>query len=61
MKRFANVVGALAVLLSLGASAPVALANLACGIPPITPVGCKVGPCACDQNGQNCHWTFVCE
>lgn len=37
-----------------------ALANLACGIPPIPPIGCKVGVCVCDKNGQNCQWTFIC-
>lgn len=36
------------------------VANLSCGIPPIPPIGCKVGPCVCDQNGQNCQWTFIC-
>lgn len=35
-------------------------ANMACGIPPIPPVGCKVGACVCDQNRQNCQWTFIC-
>ncbi len=36
------------------------VSNLSCGIPPIPPIGCKVGPCVCDQNGQNCQWTFIC-
>lgn len=39
---------------------PPAFANLSCGIPPIPPVGCRVGPCACDSSGQHCSWTFVC-
>lgn len=37
-----------------------ALANMACGLPPLPPLGCKVGPCVCDKNGQNCQYTFVC-
>ena len=65
--------GALALSLTLGAtvaeeqgsdarSAPMfrAQSNLACGIPPIPPIGCKVGPCVCDQYGRNCKWTFIC-
>lgn len=35
-------------------------ANMACGLPPLPPLGCKVGACVCDQNGQNCQWTFIC-
>lgn len=54
MKRFVC-----AIVMTWLAAGP-ASANLNCGIPPIPPVGCKVGPCVCDQNGQNCHWTFVC-
>ena len=38
----------------------IAQVSMSCGIAPIPPLGCKVGPCVCDQNGQNCHWTFVC-
>ncbi len=34
--------------------------NLACGIPPLPPLGCRVGRCICDQNGQNCQWEFIC-
>ena len=34
--------------------------NLSCGIPPIPPVGCRVGSCTCDQNGSNCRWNFIC-
>lgn len=26
----------------------------------IPPIGCKVGPCVCDKDGNNCQWTFVC-
>lgn len=37
-----------------------AQSSMACGIPPIPPLGCKVGACQCDQYGQNCAWTFVC-
>lgn len=34
--------------------------NINCGIPPIPPIGCKVGACMCDQSGRHCEWTFVC-
>lgn len=34
--------------------------NLSCGIPPIPPIGCRVGACVCDQYGNNCQWTFIC-
>lgn len=34
--------------------------NMACGLPPLPPLGCKVGACVCNQYGQNCQWTFVC-
>jgi len=34
--------------------------NLYCGLPPLPPLGCQVGACVCNQNGQNCQWTFVC-
>lgn len=37
-----------------------AIANMSCGLPPLPPLGCKVGPCVCDKNGNNCQWTFVC-
>ena len=39
----------------------VAQSSLACGIAPIPPIGCRVGACVCDQNGQNCQWTFICQ
>lgn len=35
--------------------------NLACGIAPLQPLGCWIGACICDQNGNNCQWTFVCK
>lgn len=60
MKRLKKVVGSLAVLCGLAGGAPSAVANLACGLPPLAPIGCKVGLCVCDQNGKNCQWTFVC-
>jgi hypothetical protein len=37
-----------------------AQSSMACGIAPIPPIGCRVGACQCDQNGNNCSWTFVC-
>ena len=46
---------AIALLMSLPA-----VANLSCGLPPLPPLGCKVGPCLCDANGKNCAWTFIC-
>jgi|ETNmetMinimDraft_13_1059891.scaffolds.fasta_scaffold139436_1 hypothetical protein len=36
------------------------VANISCGIPPIPPIGCRVGACICDQHGRNCQWTFIC-
>jgi type II secretory pathway pseudopilin PulG len=35
--------------------------NMSCGFTPLQPIGCSVGPCECDQMGQNCHWTFYCK
>jgi hypothetical protein len=35
--------------------------NMSCGLPPLPPLGCNVGDCVCDRNGNNCHWTFVCK
>jgi hypothetical protein len=37
-----------------------AFANFNCGIPPIPPIGCQVGPCVCDENGDNCHYVMIC-
>lgn len=34
--------------------------NISCGLPPLPPLGCQVGACVCDQYGENCHWTFIC-
>lgn len=42
-------------------SIPSTKINLACGIPPIPPIGCQVGACVCDENRNNCQWTFVCQ
>lgn len=39
---------------------PITKININCGIPPIPPIGCRVGACMCDQSGRNCRWTFVC-
>ena len=50
---------ALALLIGLGAVGP-ALAGAFCGPQPPAAPGCKVGPCVCDKNGQNCQWTMVC-
>ena len=35
--------------------------NWACGMQPIPPMGCKVGACVCDTNGNNCQWTMICK
>lgn len=48
-----------AIILAWFAAGP-AGANLMCGLPPIPPIGCKLGPCVCDASGRNCHWTFIC-
>lgn len=37
-----------------------AQSSMACGLAPLPPLGCRVGSCQCDQSGQNCSWTFVC-
>lgn len=34
--------------------------SLNCGLKPLPPLGCKVGRCVCDANGQNCKWEFIC-
>ena len=36
-------------------------ANLSCGLAPLPPLGCVIGSCVCDQNGNNCHWQFNCQ
>ena len=36
------------------------LANFRCGLKPLPPLGCRVGACVCDSNGNNCQWTFIC-
>jgi hypothetical protein len=38
-----------------------AQASMRCGLPPLPPLGCRVGACVCDQMGQNCQWTFICD
>lgn len=34
--------------------------SMSCGLPPLPPLGCRVGSCVCNQFGQNCQWQFVC-
>ena len=34
--------------------------NMSCGFKPFPPLNCQVGACICDQNGNNCQWTFIC-
>jgi len=53
----------LALILALSGSSaqlPVTKVNMMCGIPPIPPIGCRVGPCQCNQFGQNCQFVMVC-
>ena len=38
-----------------------AISQAMCPIPPIPPVNCRVGPCVCDQNGQNCQYQMICK
>lgn len=47
-------------LLAVLFAAPLSIAQASCPLPPIPPLGCKVGPCVCDQRGQNCHYEFIC-
>tara|TARA_R110000868_G_scaffold190125_3_gene433740 strand:+ start:116 stop:307 length:192 start_codon:yes stop_codon:yes gene_type:complete len=35
-------------------------AQFGCGFAPFPPFGCRVGPCVCDQAGQNCQWQIIC-
>ncbi len=46
--------------LALVAFAPAPVYAGQCGFAPFPPPGCRVGPCVCDQTGQNCQWTFIC-
>jgi hypothetical protein len=47
-------------LLVLWTSVGSALAqSLACGIPPIPPIGCRSPHCVCDVYGH-CQWVFDC-
>lgn len=50
----------IAVLVVIAAPSVVHAYRLGCGIPPIPPIGCRVGPCVCDANGDNCHYEFIC-
>jgi hypothetical protein len=34
--------------------------SMACGFKPFPPIGCSVGSCICDQNGNNCQWQIIC-
>lgn len=37
------------------------IASAMCPLPPLPPLGCKVGPCVCDQRGQNCQYQMLCK
>lgn len=58
VKRAAAVAQATAIE---GGRIVVAQVSMNCGIAPIPPIGCRVGPCVCDATGTNCQWTFVCK
>jgi len=49
------------ILMLSGSSAqlPVTKVN-ACGLTPLPPNGCRVGPCQCDQSGRNCQYVMIC-
>ena len=49
------------ILLAILINMPVEFHNLACGIKPITPIGCDQALCVCDEDGDNCKWEFICE
>jgi hypothetical protein len=34
--------------------------SMACGLAPLPPLGCRVGPCACDASGHNCRYQMLC-
>jgi len=59
MKR--RILLAMMVALMPGSFAYSQISVVKCGVPPIPPVGCKVGDCVCDQSGNNCHYVFVCK
>ena len=45
-------------LAAVGVVQPV---DMKCEMPPMPPPkGCKVAPCICDKNGDNCVWQLVC-
>lgn len=44
---------------------PIPAPQSGCGLvplKPLVPIGCRdlVAQCVCDENGQNCHWVWVC-
>jgi hypothetical protein len=47
-----------AALLLIASSA--AYASIACGLPPLPPLGCVLGPCVCDSDGKDCHYEMIC-
>lgn len=58
-KKSSNSTSSAANLLS-GQQGSMMKVNLSCGLRPLPPLGCQVGACMCDQNGNNCQWTFIC-
>jgi len=50
----------LAAMFLVAAALPALAQTLACGIPPLAPLGCITGRpvCVCDAAG-NCGWVFV--
>lgn len=39
--------------------APWTVANLQCGIRPITPIGCHGGQAVCSCNAYGCSWMWI--
>ena len=48
------------VLMLAAFSGPALAISMECGLPPLPPLGCEVGPCVCDENGDNCHYIMIC-
>jgi hypothetical protein len=35
--------------------------NWSCGLKPLPPMGCQIGACVCDEDGDNCSWQTICD
>ncbi len=47
-------------VIALCLAATTASASMRCGFKPFPPLGCKIGPCVCDANGNNCQYVVLC-